>query len=47
MKRWRARSHEAGIPARVGDSEPQVMWSKLVRLNALACTTSAFDSLLG
>jgi 2-dehydropantoate 2-reductase len=37
----------AGIPARVGDSEPQVMWSKLVRLNALACTTSAFDKLLG
>lgn len=37
----------AGIPARVLDSEPQVMWSKLVRLNALACTTSAFDKLLG
>ncbi|HEY7960947.1 MAG TPA: 2-dehydropantoate 2-reductase [Solirubrobacteraceae bacterium] len=38
---------DAGIPARVGDSEAQVMWSKLVRLNALACTTSAFDKLLG
>ncbi|MFZ1926104.1 MAG: 2-dehydropantoate 2-reductase [Solirubrobacteraceae bacterium] len=38
---------DAGIPARVGDSEPEVMWSKLVRLNALACTTSAFDKLLG
>jgi 2-dehydropantoate 2-reductase len=38
---------EGGVPARVGDSEPQVMWSKLVRLNALACTTSAFDTLLG
>ena len=37
----------AGIPARVGDSEAQVMWSKLVRLNALACTTSAYDKLLG
>jgi 2-dehydropantoate 2-reductase len=49
----------AGIPARVGwpttgvaggaadRSEAQVMWSKLVRLNALACTTSAFDRLLG
>jgi len=24
-----------------------VMWSKLVRLNALACTTSAYDKLLG
>jgi 2-dehydropantoate 2-reductase len=37
----------AGVPARVGDSEPQVLWSKLVRLNALACTTSAYDKLLG
>jgi 2-dehydropantoate 2-reductase len=38
---------QAGIPARVLDSEPQVLWSKLVRLNALACTTSAYDKLLG
>jgi 2-dehydropantoate 2-reductase len=37
----------AGVPARVCDSEAQVMWSKLVRLNALACTTSAFDLPLG
>lgn len=37
----------AGIPVRVGESEAQVMWDKLVRLNALACTTSAFDKLLG
>ena len=37
----------AGIPARVLDSEPQVMWAKLVRLNALACTTSAWDVELG
>jgi 2-dehydropantoate 2-reductase len=29
------------------DSEAQVMWSKLVRLTALACTTSAYDKLLG
>src|SRR5439155_990731 len=34
-------------PARVLESEAQVMWSKLVRLNALACTTSAYDKLLG
>ncbi len=38
---------DAGVPVRVLDSEAQVMWSKLVRLNALACTTSAFDQLLG
>jgi 2-dehydropantoate 2-reductase len=37
----------AGVPVRVMDSQPQVMWSKLVRLNALACTTSAYDKLLG
>jgi 2-dehydropantoate 2-reductase len=35
------------VPARVLDSEAEVMWSKLVRLNALACTTSAYDKLLG
>ena len=38
---------DAGVPAKVLDSEEQVMWSKLVRLNALACTTSAYDKLLG
>jgi 2-dehydropantoate 2-reductase len=38
---------KAGIPSRVLDSEAQVMWSKLVRLNGLACTTSAYDKLLG
>jgi 2-dehydropantoate 2-reductase len=37
----------AGVPVRVQDSEAQTMWSKLVRLNALACITSAYDKLLG
>lgn len=37
----------AGVPTKVLESEAQVMWSKLVRLNALACTTSAHDKLLG
>jgi 2-dehydropantoate 2-reductase len=37
----------AEVPVRVLDSSAQVMWSKLVRLNALACTTSAYDKLLG
>ena len=37
----------AEIPARVLDSEADVLWHKLVRLNALACTTSAWDRLLG
>ncbi len=38
---------DAEVPVRVLGSEAQVMWSKLVRLNALACTTSAYDQLLG
>jgi 2-dehydropantoate 2-reductase len=47
MQALAAQLQAAGIPARVRESEPQVMWSKLVRLNALACTTSAYDKLLG
>ena len=47
MEALAAKLQEAGIPARVEESEAQVMWGKLVRLNALACTTSAFDRLLG
>ncbi len=43
---------DASVPVRVGwplspRSEAEVMWSKLVRLNGLACTTSAYDLLLG
>jgi 2-dehydropantoate 2-reductase len=37
----------AEVPARVGDSEAQILWGKLVRLNALACTTSASDRPIG
>jgi 2-dehydropantoate 2-reductase len=42
----------AGVQARAAEpigapSEARVMWSKLVRLNALACTTSAHDKLIG
>ncbi|MGI8902172.1 MAG: ketopantoate reductase family protein [Solirubrobacteraceae bacterium] len=38
---------DAGIPARIGAGEAQVLWSKLVRLNALACTTSATARSIG
>ena len=38
---------DAGIEARIGDSEAQVMWSKLARLCALALTTSASDRAIG
>ena len=37
----------ADVPARVLDSEAQVLWSKLVRLNALACTTTASGEKIG
>ncbi len=37
----------AGVPAELGASEAQILWSKLVRLNALALTTSAFDVPVG
>jgi len=42
----------AGVQARAVEpigarSEARVMWSKLVRLNALACTSSAHDKLIG
>ncbi|HWX45130.1 MAG TPA: 2-dehydropantoate 2-reductase N-terminal domain-containing protein [Solirubrobacteraceae bacterium] len=47
METLAATLEGVGIPARVRDSEAQVMWGKLVRLNALACTTSAYDKLLG
>jgi 2-dehydropantoate 2-reductase len=37
----------AGVDVRVGGSEADVMWGKLVRLNALAASTTAFDRTLG
>jgi 2-dehydropantoate 2-reductase len=37
----------AEIPTKVNFSEPDVMWRKLVRLNAIACTTTAFAEPLG
>lgn len=37
----------AEVPVQVLDSEPEVMWGKLVRLNALACTTSAYCLRIG
>jgi 2-dehydropantoate 2-reductase len=38
---------QAGIAVRTGDSEPNVLWSKLMRLCPLALTTSASDRPLG
>lgn len=42
-----ATLERAEVPVRVERGERQVLWSKLVRLNALACTTSAHDLPLG
>lgn len=41
------RLTDAGIPVAIGNSEAQVMWSKLVRLNALSATTSVSGQRLG
>lgn len=38
---------QAEVPATVSASEVQILWSKLVRLNALALTTSAADQSIG
>jgi 2-dehydropantoate 2-reductase len=37
----------AELPAKVVEHEADVMWAKLVRINALACTTTAFDATVG
>ncbi len=42
-----AMLERAGIPARIGSSEADVMWSKLARLCPLALTTSASDRPIG
>lgn len=41
------RLTNAGVPAALGDSEAQVLWSKLARLCALALSTTAADRPLG
>lgn len=37
----------AEVPTEIGSSEAQILWSKLVRLNALALTTSTYDVPVG
>lgn len=39
--------YDAGIEAKVLESEAVVLWEKLVRLNAIACTTAASNRQLG
>ncbi len=47
LERLAAVLRDAAIPVEIGPSEAQILWSKLVRLNALACTTSAADRPIG
>jgi 2-dehydropantoate 2-reductase len=47
LQQLAAALERAGVPAKVEDSEKQILWAKLVRLNALACTTSAIDRPIG
>ena len=47
MQALAATLNAAGIPRVWRSPRRRCMWGKLVRLNALACTTSAFDRLLG
>jgi 2-dehydropantoate 2-reductase len=47
LERLAAALSAASVPTTVQESEAQVLWSKIVRLNALALTTSAADRPLG
>lgn len=47
LSRFAAVLERAGVPARIETSEAQILWSKLVRLCALACTTSAAGETIG
>jgi 2-dehydropantoate 2-reductase len=47
LERLTGTLEAAGVPALVGPGEAQILWSKLVRLTALACTTSASDQPIG
>jgi 2-dehydropantoate 2-reductase len=47
LERLAGTLEAAGVSAVVGPGEAQILWSKLVRLTALACTTSASDQPIG
>ncbi len=47
LERLADRLRAAEIPVEIGSSEAQVLWSKVARLSALACTTSASDEPIG
>jgi len=47
LERLATTLRAADVPVEIGPSEAQILWSKLVRLTALACTTSASDRTIG
>jgi 2-dehydropantoate 2-reductase len=47
LERLAATLRAAEVPVEIGRSEAQILWSKLVRLAALACTTSASEETIG
>jgi 2-dehydropantoate 2-reductase len=47
LERLARTLEQAQVPTTVSSSEAQILWSKLVRLNALALTTSAADQPVG
>lgn len=47
LERFAKILEHAEVPVRIGPNEAQVLWEKLVRLNSLACTTSAIDRQIG
>lgn len=47
LRRLAAALIAAGLPAAIGESEAQVLWSKFVRLAPLACTTSVAGRPIG
>jgi 2-dehydropantoate 2-reductase len=47
VEAFAALMHGAEVPVDVLESEPQVMWGKLVRLHAVALATSAYDLPIG
>ena len=47
VDRFAATLLAADVPVDVLDSEPQAMWGKLVRLNAIALITTAYDESVG
>jgi 2-dehydropantoate 2-reductase len=47
MAAFRDLLRTAELPARLGDTEARVLWSRLVAVTAISCTTAAYDRPIG